>query len=90
MNDNRDSNYISVGGWMWIMFLTAIPIVGLIMMILWCFIGDNESKKNYFRAIFAWIFLLIAVIVVLSLLGNLPAIEKAIHSHSPTQTTHSL
>jgi len=90
MNDNRDSNYISVGGWMWIMFVTAIPIVGLVMMIVWAFTGDNESRKNYFRAIFVWLFLLIALLVVLSLLGNLPAIQKAIQSHPHPQTTHSL
>jgi len=80
MNDNRDNNYLSVGNWMWIMFITAIPIVGFIMMIVWSFTGDNESKKNYFRAIFAWFFVFVGLVVVLMLLGNGPAIMKQIQS----------
>jgi hypothetical protein len=88
MSDNRDSNYISVKGWMWIMFVTAIPLVGFIMMIVWCFTGDNESRKNYFRAIFAWIFLFIALIVILGLVGHLPIAWKGFQNHP--QTTHSL
>ncbi len=80
MNSDRDNNYISVGTWMWMMFVTAIPIIGLIMMVVWAFTGENESRKNYFRAIFAWICIFIALIVVLALLGSLPAIQKQIQS----------
>jgi len=84
MNDNRDNNYVSVGSWMWMMFVTAIPIVGFIMMIVWCFTGENESRKNYFRAIWAWIFVFIALIVVLVLFGLSPAILKQIQSWTHT------
>ena len=65
---------------MWMMFVTAIPIVGFIMMIVWCFTGENESRKNYFRAIWAWIFVFIALIVVLILVGHAPALLKHIQS----------
>jgi hypothetical protein len=80
MSNNRDSNYISVGRWMWIMFVTAIPILGLIMMIVWAFTGENESRKNYFRAIFAWFLIFIALGIGLLMLGSLPGIEKEMHS----------
>jgi hypothetical protein len=80
MNNDRDSNYISVGSWMWMMFVTTIPIVGLIMMIVWAFTGENESRKNYFRAIFAWVLVFVALIVVLALFGSAPAILKQIQS----------
>ena len=86
MKNDGDNNYISVGSWMWIMFVTALPIIGFIMMIVWTFTGENESRKNYFRAIWAWIFIFIALIVVLAFLGNLPAIQKSIHqswTHKP-------
>jgi hypothetical protein len=63
MNNDRGSNYISVGSWMWMMFVTAIPIVGFIMMIVWAFAGENESRKNYFRAIFAWFFIFIGLML---------------------------
>jgi len=65
---------------MWMMFVTAIPIVGLIMMLIWAFTGENESRKNYFRAIFAWLLVCIALIIVLALLGASPAILKQIQS----------
>ena len=81
MNNDRDNNYISVGSWMWIMFVTAIPVIGLIMMIIWAFSGENESRKNYFRAIFMWIFIFIALFIVLGLVGSGPAILKQIQSH---------
>ena len=80
MNNDRDNNYISVGSWMWMMFVTAIPIVGFIMMIVWAFTGENESRKNYFRAIWAWVFVFITLIVGLILISNAPALMKQIQS----------
>ena len=80
MNNDRDNNYISVGSWMWMMFVTAIPIIGFVMMIIWCFTGENESRKNYFRAIWVWIFVFIAVIAALALVGYSPAFLKQIQS----------
>ncbi len=65
---------------MWMMFVTAIPVIGFIMMIVWCFTGDNESRKNYFRAIWAWILVFIALIAVLVLIGHAPVFLKQIQS----------
>lgn len=78
MNNNSDRNYISVGSWMWMMFVTAIPIIGQIMVLVWAFAGDNESRKNYYRAILAWILVFVAVILVLALIGSLPDVQKHI------------
>ena len=51
---------------MGMMFVTAIPVVGLLMVLVWAFTGENESRKNYFRAILSWllIFVLLAVALV--------------------------
>lgn len=76
MNNDRDNNYVSVGSWMWMMFVTAIPIIGFIMMIIWALTGENESRKNYFRAIFAWVVVLVALVVGLALLGNAPVLKQ--------------
>jgi hypothetical protein len=80
MKNENDSNYISVGSWMGMMFVTAIPIIGLIMILVWAFIGENQSRKNYYRAILAWflvlVLLLVGLIVVGALLGNWPVIQK--------------
>jgi len=78
-NDN-DRNYVSVGGWMLMMLVTAIPVIGQIMIIVWAFAGENESRKNYFRAILAFFVLFIGLFVFLAVLGNGPAILKQLES----------
>lgn len=57
------------------MFVTAIPIVGVVMIFVWAFSGQNESKKNYYRAILAWFAVLISLVVVLALVGQLPHLQ---------------
>jgi hypothetical protein len=83
MSKNEDSNYVSVGSWMWMMFVTALPVIGVIMILVWAFTGENESRKNYFRAILMWLLLLVVLAVGLllarGLLGNWPVIQKHIH-----------
>ena len=83
MNQEEDKNYVSMGFWMLALFVVAIPCVGWIMIIVWAFVGENESRKNYFRAILAWFAIMLGIIVTLALLGNLPAIEKQIKSLLP-------
>jgi len=87
MARNEDDNYISVGGWMWIMFVIALPCIGLIMMIVWAFAGNNQTRKNYFRAIFAWFFLLLALMLVIALLGQFPEVLKTIEQWLPKAKT---
>ncbi len=76
MNNEPDRNYISVGSWMWMMFVTAIPCLGLLMVLIWAFTGENESRKNYFRAILVWFGILVALFLALALIGQLPLLQK--------------
>ena len=76
----NDRNYVSVGAWMLMMLVTAIPVVGQIMIIVWAFAGENESRKNYFRAILVFFLLFVALFVCLALLGSGPAILKQLES----------
>lgn len=47
----NQSSVVSVGQWIGTMIITAIPLVGFIMLLVWAFSGDtNPSKKNYARA----------------------------------------
>jgi hypothetical protein len=68
---------------MFMMFVTAIPIVGLIMILIWAFTGDNESRKNYYKALLMWFLIAVVVAVGLLLLGVFPAILQ--HVHAATQ-----
>lgn len=84
--NKEDRNYISVGSWMGIMFVTAIPVVGLLMVLIWAFTGENESRKNYFRAILSWVLILVGLCVVAALvvgmLGGEPAVQRFIQTHN--------
>ena len=75
-NDNEDRNYISVGSWMLMMLITAIPCIGLVMIFVWAFAGDNDSRKNYFRAILAWFAIFVVLVLIVAALGQLPELRK--------------
>ena len=85
MNSQEERNYISVGSWMGMMFVTAIPVVGLLMVFVWAFTGENESLKNYFRAMLSWILILmvlgVALVLLAGWLGGGPALQKTIQEH---------
>ncbi len=70
MNHEQDRNYISLGQWMLWLLLAAIPCVGLIVVLIMAFAGENESRKNYFRALILWFVILAAVVALIAVLGG--------------------
>ena len=76
----KDDNYISVGSWMFMMFILAIPCVGFIMIVVWALVGENETRKNYFRALIAWFLIIAAISIAITSLGLLPEIQKEVHT----------
>jgi DNA mismatch repair ATPase MutL len=64
---------LTLGNWIVIMILVAIPCVNIVMLFIWAFGKDvNTSKKNYSRAML--IFMLIGVILGLifgSVIGSM-------------------
>ncbi len=59
---NDQNKQMSVGDWMITMFITAIPVLGFIMLLVWAFSdGTNRSKKNWAKA--TLIFLLIVSVL---------------------------
>ena len=85
MGSNSDRNYISTWAWFWMMFVTAIPVIGWIMIFVWAFTGSNESRKNYYRAVLIWLLLSVLLaagfILVCLVLGTGPVILKNLHLH---------
>ena len=65
------------------MFVTALPCIGLIMIFVWAFTGDNESRKNYFRAVLAWFCVAVGLIAVLALVGQLPQLKQHLQELAP-------
>lgn len=79
MAKKADKNHTSFGFWMFALFIMAMPCIGMIMIIVWAFWGDDESRKNYFRALIAWFCLLGLFGVVMMSIGLLPQIQDQIH-----------
>jgi len=84
MRDDNDNNYISTKRWMLLMLVPSIPIIGWILVLVLAFTGDNQTRKNYFRAILCWIALVLVLAVLVIFLsgayGDFPALQKLIHS----------
>jgi len=70
MNDSSgERNYISVKTWMVMMIVSAIPVIGQLMVLVWAFTGENDSRKNYFRAILAWMVIVLTVAAAVVVTG---------------------
>jgi Na+-driven multidrug efflux pump len=77
MFDDKDDNYISVLQWMLLMVLPFIPFVGLVLVIVMAFVGHNQTRKNYYRAMIAWVALATVVFLVLFFgFGAAPALMQ--------------
>ncbi len=64
MNDlNLPKNeVVKTGDWFVTLLITAIPLVGLIMLFVWAFGGGtNPSKANWAKAALIWMAVLIVV-----------------------------
>jgi heme/copper-type cytochrome/quinol oxidase subunit 2 len=59
----------SVLNWMMTQLLTAIPVIGLIMLFVWAFGGGAEiSKRNWARATLLWAVISIVLLALLTLI----------------------
>jgi hypothetical protein len=80
MAKGTDKNYVSFWFWMFALFVAALPCIGIVMVIIWAFVGNNESRKNYFRALIAWFLIAAALWIALMTLGFWPEIQKQVQS----------
>lgn len=78
MAKGKDKNYVSFWSWMWVMFVVALPCIGVIMVIYWAIVGENETRKNYFRAIIAWFVIFSIITALLATLGFWAVIQPQV------------
>lgn len=71
MQSRPTSNEMSFGDWFLTIFLTAIPLVGIVLLFVWAFGSTtNPCKANWAKANLAWaaiaivIYLIIFVIIL--------------------------
>lgn len=72
MGKGGNKNFVSFWFWFLALFVMAIPCIGFIMTIVWAFTGNNESRKNYFRALIAWFVILTVIWLAIIALGFSP------------------
>ena len=66
----------STGQWVLTIFLTAIPVVNVILMFVWAFGSSTEaSKKNWARANLIWVIIGIVLTVALMAIGSAMGID---------------
>lgn len=62
-----DDSSLTLGSWMLTLFLTAIPIVGIVMLFIWAFSADTPlAKKNWARAGLIWKAIGIILLIIFS------------------------
>jgi hypothetical protein len=76
MANGKNKNYVSFWFWMLALFVMVLPCIGTVMVIVWAIVGENESRKNYFRACIAWFLILAGVWLALISWGFWPVIQK--------------
>ena len=59
------SQIMTVGDWLITILITAIPIVGLVMLFVWAF-GDNQnqSKANWAKANLIWMLIMFVFVAI--------------------------
>jgi hypothetical protein len=67
------SNYpVSTGDWFITILITAIPVVGIVMLFVWAFGGGvNANKANWAKATLLW--MLIGGVLAMLLFGTIIA-----------------
>lgn len=74
--NNQYDETVSVGDWLGSLFLTLIPVVGIVLVFVWAFGSSTKpSKRNFFRAylIYALIFFVIGIGVTIAFWGIIAA-----------------
>jgi hypothetical protein len=71
MQPRPQSGEVSFGEWFLTIFLTAIPLVGIVLLFVWAFSATtNPSKANWAKASLVWagigivLYLLIFVVIL--------------------------
>lgn len=66
--ENQDTSVMKVSDWFITIFITAIPLVGLIMLFVWGFSSStNQAKANWAKAMLLWYLVLIILYVFIAI-----------------------
>lgn len=67
MDNSTNHVPVKTGEWVLTFLITAIPVVGIIMLFVWAFgSGTNESKSNWAKAALLWFAIVIAIYILIA------------------------
>ena len=62
---------VSLGNWMLTLFITFIPLINIIMLLVWAFSGSTPpSKANWAKAALLWMVIFIGLSILLTIIGG--------------------
>ncbi len=74
MGQPLQSKTVGTGEWVLTLFLTFIPLVNLIMLLIWAFSsGTAPSKKNWARANLIWMLIAFVLFLIMFMIGAIGA-----------------
>jgi Na+/proline symporter len=74
----KDKNHVSVWFWLLAILLMTLPCINIVIALVGALVGENESRKNYFRAWIIWFLICTLVGAVMLALGFMPLIYRQI------------
>lgn len=85
---------VSVGYWFFAIFISALPLINLVVVPCLAIFGKDETKKNFFRAQILWFVVLVLLFIlvhfgVIALIlgqGSYAQLKEGIWTSEPTET----
>ena len=69
MDNSTNQVSVKTGEWVLTFLISAIPLIGFIMLFVWAFgSGTNESKANWAKATLIWFAIIIGIYVLIALI----------------------
>lgn len=66
--ENQDNSVMKVSDWFITLFIAAIPLVGLIMLLVWGFGSSTpQNKANWAKALLLWYLVLIILYALIAI-----------------------
>jgi hypothetical protein len=81
MENQENAEVVKTGDWMLTYLITAIPIVGLVMLFVWAFgSGTNINKANWAKASLIWGAIMLSIYLMFMITFG-AALLSAFHSN---------
>ena len=67
---NKNTTPLSPWTYFWLNLLYAIPIVGVVFLLIHAIGAPNINKRNYARSFFCWLVILLIIFIISAISGG--------------------